>query len=300
MMDILINLGPAILIALIGFFLKQTGVFKRENGDFLLLLVFYVSLPAMIFDSFLNIQLDLKFIFLPVITIVVISSMYFISLIASRLLNLPRRTAGTFIIGTMILNNGFLFPFIYAMYGDEGMARILLFDFMNGFLAFSWVYFIACRYGDNENNRKILLKKLLLAPPAWSIIISIAMNLLGIKLPVVITNTFAILGEMTIPLIMLALGIYFSPRLIRPVPVLTAIFIRMGIGFVIGYTFSEALELEGLTRTVVLLGSSAPIGFNTLTFASLEKLDKEFAASLLSFSILAGIIYVSIFLALTG
>lgn len=299
-MELLNNLGPAILVALAGFLLKQSGIFTRENGDFLLLLVFYVSLPAMIFDSFLNITLDLKFIYLPMITVCVITSMYFISLLATRLLKLPRQTAGTFIIGTMILNNGFLFPFIYAMYGDEGMARILLFDFMNGFLAFSWVYFIACRYGDKEKNRKVLIRKLLISPPAWSIIISISMNLLSLKLPVMLANTFEILGEMTIPMIMLALGIYFSPRLIRPLPALAAIFIRMVIGFAIGYAFSEALSLDGLTRTVVLLGSSAPIGFNTLTFASLEKLDKDFAASLLSFAILAGIIYVSLFLIFTG
>jgi len=55
-----------------------------------------------------------------------------------------------------------------------------------------------------------------------------------------------------------------------------------------------------LTRMIVLLGSSAPIGFNTITFASMEELDKEFAASLVSASIVTGIIYVPLFIFFMG
>lgn len=299
-MDILNNVGPVILIALIGFLVKVAGVFQQKHGDFLLLLVFYVTLPALIFDSFTRIELSIDFLFLPFITVFTISSMFVISYFTSRSFRLPRKTMGTFIIGTMILNNGFLFPFIYGMYGEEGMARILLFDFMNGFLAFTWVYYLACRYGGNGQSRKTLSRKLLTAPPVWAILISIGINISGLQVPEFLKTTFDSLGMVTIPLIMIALGIYFTPRLIRPAPVFTAIFIRMVVGLFIGYVFSEIFQLEGLTRTIVLLGASAPIGFNTLTFASLEDLDKEFAASLLSFSILAGIIYVPLFIMFSG
>ncbi|MBU2649588.1 MAG: AEC family transporter [Bacteroidetes bacterium] len=299
-MEVLTNVGPVILIAIAGFLLKKLNIFRREHGDFLLMMVFYLTLPALIFDSFLNIKLDLRFAYLPMITVILIIAMYLISLAATKIMKLPGKTAGTFIVGTMILNNGFLFPFIYATYGDEGMARILIFDFVNGLLAFSWVYYIACRYGENGQNRRVLLRKLLFAPPGWSIIISITLNLLGYKLPLILAETCDILGEMTVPLIMLALGIYFSPRLVRPWQAMAAIGIRMGIGFLIGYFFAELLTLEGLTRTVVILGASAPIGFNTLTFASMEKLDRDFAASLVSFAILAGMLYVTIFLTING
>lgn len=299
-MEIINNVGPVILIALIGFLLKRLGIFRREDGDLLLLLVFNVSLPALIFDAFTQIKLSIDYLFLPAITVVTISTMYLISYFISGAFRLPRKTRGTFIIGTMILNNGFLFPFIYGMYGDEGMARILLFDFMNGFLAFTWVYYLACRYGGNSQHRRTMTKKLLMSPPVWAIILSISLNLSGASIPTFLQDTFKILGEVTIPLIMIALGIYFSPRLIRPLPAFSAILIRMVIGLLIGYVFSEALNLEGLTRTIVLLGTSAPIGFNTLTFASLEDLDKDFAASLLSFSILAGMIYVPLFIFFNG
>ena len=43
---------------------------------------------------------------------------------------------------------------------------------------------------------------------------------------------------------------------------------------------------------IVLIGASAPIGFNSIIFASMEKLDKEYAASMVSFGILAGMVVI--------
>lgn len=297
-MDILISIGPIIIIAIIGYFLKLIKLVKSEFGDYLLYLVYYVSLPALIFNSFSSIYLDTKFALLPVITVILISTMYVLSYFTGKFLKLPKQTFGTFIISTMILNNGFLLPFILAAYGDEGIAILLIFDFMNAFLAFTWVYYIACKSGSKPYDKSIMRKKFLLSPPIWAIVLSIPLNLLNVEIPIVITSTFKLLADMTIPLIMLALGIYFTPKLIRPLPLFSAIFIRMGLGLAIGFAFTEIFHFGGLARTIILLASSAPIGFSTLTFASLEDLDKDFSASLLSFSILIGIIYVPLMIAI--
>ncbi len=299
-MDVLISIGPIIIIALLGYFLKLLKLVKKEFGDHLLYLVFYVSLPALIFNSFTTIKLDARFALLPVLTVILIALMFVISFSVARLLKLPKQTFAPFVIGTMILNNGFLLPFIIAAYGDEGLARLLIFDFMNGFLAFTWVYYIACKNGNKPYDKGMMRRKFLLSPPIWAISISIPLNLIDAEIPVVISNTFMILGDMTIPLIMLALGIYFTPKLIRPLPIFSAIFIRMAIGLAIGFAFVELFNFDGLTRKIILLASSAPIGLNTLTFASLEDLDKDFSASMLSFSILVGIIYVPLMIAILG
>ncbi len=273
---------------------------KVEHGDFLLLLVFYVTLPALIVVSFSKITLTMQFAYLPIITVSIIVLMYVLSSLLGQALKLPDARLGVIIIGTMILNNGFLLPFVVAAYGDEGLTRLLVFDFMNGFLAFTWVYFIACKYGKNGLNRKTLIRKFLASPPIWAIIISIILNLSQVHLPQVLYNTFKLAGDTTVPLIMLSLGAYFTPRLIYPKAIFTGIIIRMVIGLVIGFMLSELFNLTGLTRTIVLLGSSAPIGFNTITFASLEDLDREFAASLVSTAIVIGIIYVPLFIFFMG
>jgi predicted permease len=300
-MTILFNdIFPVILIAFFGYLLKAAGIMKIQHGDFLLRLVFYITLPSLVMVSFSKISLTLQFAYLPLITVSIIVIMYLVSSTAGRFLRLPAPRLGVMIIGTMILNIGFLLPFVAAAYGEEGLTRILVFDFMNGVLAFTWVYYIACKHGNNSYDRKTLLQKFLFAVPVWAIILSIGLNLGNVGLPPVLFNTFKLAGDTTIPLIMISLGAYFTPRLIFPRAILFAILIRMVLGLILGFAFVEIFNLSGLTRLIVLLGSSAPIGFNTITFASLENLDKEFAASLVSSAIVIGIVYVPLFILLSA
>ena len=63
---------------------------------------------------------------------------------------------------------------------------------------------------------------------------------------------------------------------------------------VIGLFIAKSLGFQGTTFAVVALCSAAPVGFNALTFSSLAKLNTEFAASVLSISILIGVIYIPV------
>ena len=65
-------------------------------------------------------------------------------------------------------------------------------------------------------------------------------------------------------------------------------------GLFLGVALTALFGLEGVTRSVIIICSSAPVGYNTLVLSSLENLDKDFAASLVSISLILGIIYVPI------
>jgi predicted permease len=57
----------------------------------------------------------------------------------------------------------------------------------------------------------------------------------------------------------------------------------------VGLIIVSLFKLDGIEKTISMVGIAAPVGFNMLTFSSLENLNKEFAASVLSFSILIGV-----------
>lgn len=290
MTDVLLNILPVFLLFFVGLILYQTGIIRREHADIFLKLVFYVALPGMIMNSIPQINLTAKLGLLPVISAIVIFSMYFISLFIGKIMGLKPATLGVFMIGTMILNNGLLFPFIIEMYGNEGLARLVIFDFSNGLLAFTFVYYQACKYGTKTKNDKTLYKKFLFSPTIWALVAGIILNLTNANIPPLLTKFFQITGDLTIPLIMLALGVYFTPRIVKAIPLFTAILIRSGIGFAIGLILCYLFNIEGLSKTIVLISSAAPIGFNSLTFATLEEMDKEFAASLVSVAMVIGLI----------
>lgn len=293
MNEVVLKITPVILIFILGYVLKRINLLKKEDGDLLLKIVFYISLPALIFLSVTSINLSFEFIYLPIIAVLIIFITFFVSLVYGRMiLHLPNFSLGVFLIGSMIMNIGFNLPFFIAAYGEEGLARASIFDFGNAFLVLTFIYYLACRYGNQKSNFKMMVKKFILLPPIWALIISIMFNLTGVQTPNLIGNFFHMIGNLTIPLIMLSLGIYFNVKIVKFPALSSAIVIRMLFGLLLGFTFSKIFALEGMNRLIVIIAAAAPVGYNTLVFASLENLDKEFAASLVSFSILIGIFFI--------
>jgi malate permease and related proteins len=158
-------------------------------------------------------------------------------------------------------------------------------------MIFTFTYYNAIRYGDNPHTDKIQWKKFLKLPPLWAMLIAFLLKLSGAGLPEIGLNFLALIGYPTTPLVMIALGLYFEPKLKNMGKAFIAIFIRMGVGLGIGYLLATVFGLSGLTRTTVIVCSALPIGFNTLIFANLENMDREFAATMVSFSIIIALLY---------
>jgi len=66
----------------------------------------------------------------------------------------------------------------------------------------------------------------------------------------------------------------------------------MGVGLGIGIALSALFGLSGITKSVVIVCGALPIGFNTLIFANLENMDREFAATIVSISIFISLFYI--------
>jgi len=284
---------PIIIIFFLGYFLKKIKLFGSSTADILLKIVFYVTLPALTFFSGSTAILTLKFFYLPIIAIAVVLIIFSVSFPLSKKFNLPKATQGTFIVGTLIMNTGFTLPFVLAAYGNQGLAIYTIFDFGNTLMIFTFAYYFAIKYGNKENS-KIQIKKFLLLPPIWGLILGITYNLLKFELHPTAINFLEIVGKPTIFLVILSLGIYFSPKVTNLGKMLTVFSLRIGLGMTLGLLAVNLFNIEGIMRTLVVLFCGAPVGYNTLIFASLEELDKEFAASLVSISLLLGIIYVPI------
>ncbi len=289
MSQIAINVLPLLLIFFLGVLLKKGRVLTTDNADLLLKLFFYVSLPALILLSIPRLDLSLELICLPIIAICIVLVTSGCAFFMGRRFVLARPTFGVFLIGSAIMNGGFIFPFVFATYGVEGMALAALFDFGNAFIVLSFVYYLACRYGSDSNSSSRLLKKFLCSPPLMSLFVAIFLNLTKWELPGFGVEFLKILGGMTTPLVMLSLGIYFNHRIVRLGPTLSVIAIRNCGGLLLGALFVTLLDIQGLAKIIVLLLSSAPAGINTLTYSSMENLDKEFAASIVSYSTLVGL-----------
>ena len=99
---------------------------------------------------------------------------------------------------------------------------------------------------------------------------------------------------------MLSLGVYFHPQAKNIGRLLLVFAIRIVGGLMISLLLTRLLHIEGMVRTVIVLCSAAPVGYNTLVFSTLENLDKEFAANLVSISLILGMLYIPLLVFLLG
>ncbi|HUF73812.1 MAG TPA: AEC family transporter [Gammaproteobacteria bacterium] len=291
MAEILPRLAPIFVFFLIGVLLRRVGLAQKSDGDFVLRLAFFVTLPLLILLTLQDTELTADKIWLPIANIVVNLLCLGAMLLATRPLKLEKRVLGSMAMNTMIANNAFMFPFMLAVYGESGFADSVLFDFGNAIMVATVTYATAFRYSDEPYDRFSMLKRILKGPLFWALALGVALSVTDTSLPQGVVDVIDPLAQMTAPLILIALGIFFSLSLKQLRLVGLALFIRMGLGFVFGIGFATLVGLEGQTFVVVALCSGAPIGFTALTFASLAKLDTDLTTTAVSLSILVGLVY---------
>jgi len=273
-----------------GYIFKQVKLLKKEDGSVLLTLVFYLCMPALAFSSLLDTELSKQLLFIPFLPIIVIAFTYLVSIIVLYFKPLSRKSRGTFLLATMIMNTGFTLPFFYAAFGKEGFSRAILFDIGNSFIIFTFIYFTAVQAGSQEGFSKLkILKKTLLLPPLWALTLAVIVKNTSLILPSPITAFFKIAGETTIPLIMTALGLSFEPSLKSFKTSFAAITIRMCGGLIIGLLLTKLINFDNIAKIVIIASAASPVGYNTLVFSNKEKLDIDLAATSVSFAIFIGI-----------
>lgn len=300
MLSLLINISPVILAFLMGVGLQRFGVLDKHHASKLLRVVVNIGLPALILASISRIELSVELSLLPLAAVLTLLCTWPVVTVAGKWLGLPKPTMGSFVIGPMIMNMGFVFPFVIAAWGAEGFALIALFDFGNGLIVLTLVYALSCWYGANESHWQHVVKDILIFPPFVALFIAMVINGADLPVPDMLADGLHEVGRVIILLIPLALGIYFDPRVADTLAVATAVAIRIGLGLVLGFLWVELFEFEGLMRAVVLIGTAAPVGFNTLVFAAQHHLNKEFAASIASVSLILGLCYLPLMLYLLG
>ncbi len=283
---------PLILAFFTGIAFKKLKLLSKEDAPVLLRLVLTVTLPALTIIAISNVVIVADMALIPVMAVIVVFLMFGISSFVGRRIKLSGPTFGSFLVGTMIMNTAYSLPFFAAAFGNEGLARASLFDIGNTFMIFTFTYFNAIKYGENSHTDKIQWGKFLRLPPLWAMLIAFVWKASSLQLPRLSLNFLNLIGLPTVPLVMIALGLYFDPSLSNLGKAAIGIFIRMGVGLGIGIALAAIFGLQGITRTVVIVNSALPIGFNTLIFANLENMDREFAATLVSISIFIALFYI--------
>jgi len=285
MLEIYTKLLPVFAWFLFGVMLSSLKLAGHRQGAFLLKVMLFFTLPILVLVKLSETPLSMDKAYLPLMQITLNMICMSIMLLLARKLTVERRVLGVMLVSTTAVNNFFLFPFILAVLGDAAFVDAMIFDIGNALTTMTVAYAMAFHYGPANLRPVNILLNVVRLPPLWALVIAVSINLNGIHLPGSVVVLAEPVGLLTMPLILVSLGIYFSPRISRLKLLLLTILVRMLLGLVLAVSFVLLFDLQGVTAAVVILCGSGPAGFNSLTFSSLAKLDMDFAASVVSLSI---------------
>jgi len=242
-------IAPVFACAAIGYGWARSG--RPYDTQFVTRLIMNVGAPFLIISSFADAgSIDrgaLASVGLATVLIVVS-----IGTVTALLLRALKLDLHTFLPSVTFQNSGNMgLPMCLFAFGHEGLSLAIVV-----FLVVSTFNFtVGVGIASGERNPARLLRM----PLLWAAAVAVTLVATGWTLPVWIANTVHIMGGLTIPMMLLTLGVSLaSLRVDTMAQSFFFALVRFGFGFAAGVLVAHVLHLTGTVRGVVILQSSMP------------------------------------------
>jgi predicted permease len=150
---------------------------------------------------------------------------------------------------------------------------LCLFAFGESGLALAIAYFTVTAVGQFTVGQAISagkgsIRRVLRTPLIWGVAVALVLVASETRLPLWMSNTLELIGQLTIPLMLLALGVSLSRLEVRTLGRSTALAgFRIGGGLALGFLAVVLFGLTGEERGVVLIQASMPVAVFNYLFA---------------------------------
>jgi len=280
-------MAPVLVGASIGFGWIRLGF--NYPTEFVTRLVFNIGTPALVLASLANAEVDPHtFGRTLATTFGVLAGMALASFGVARLLGKPWQV----IISPMMYpNTGNMgLPVSLYAFGNEGFTFAMTAWVANALIQFTVGMMMATR----GNPWKALVRN----PTLYSIAISMTLLLSGIHLPMWLGNTVHLLSGLTIPLMLITLGVSLASIQARNL-LSGFLFTLCRVPIALGLSLGIALwfGLPPVAASAVALQMSMPVAVYNYLFAQRSRREPEYVASLVFCSTLLAFIYLPIELA---
>ena len=245
--QILAVVAPVALIVAAGAVWARLGY--AYDTDLVTNLVFYLGAPALVFTTLSAFEVDAGTGRFALASVVALASFGLIGAAALYVLRLPVRQLAVPVMFPNLGNMGL--PLCLFAFGQAGLALGVVFFAIGTTLHYTvGVWMLSDRLGVVEMLRTPLL---------YATAAGLAVQALGITPWTWITNSTELLGNFTIPLLLLTLGVALARIRVRNIARGSAVAaLRLTIGLGVGVGLSAVLGLQGTERGVLILNSMMP------------------------------------------
>lgn len=279
---------PVILVAGVGFLLHRI---RAVPPGPLSQVTLYALSPALTFSGLYRSEIALLtsaqiFAFAALLALALFALTWSIS----RLMHMERTLESGFYLTTIFMNAGnYGLPVALLAFGEAGLETALIFLVAQGVLAGTLAVYLAAR-GSAAGTAA--LRSVLRQPLLYAAVLPLLLRGFNAPLPAPLLTTTTLLGEASVPLMLLVLGIELSTGWkVEEVPVLSiAIAVRLVISAFIGAALTSLLRMDNLTRDVLIVEAAMPSAIYTIILATEFGARPRFVTSAVTLSTLLSIV----------
>jgi len=241
-------IAPIVICASVGFGWARSPL--DYPADFVRRMVMWIGTPSLILATLDQVEMPSALLLqtgAAALTIVAITTVTFGILL--RGIGLDRAAYLPPLVFPNCGNMGL--PVALFAFGDTGLALALAFFVAMTLMHFTVGLVISVGWGQ--------ISQVLRTPVVWAALMAVTLHLTGVSLPRWMGNTLSLLGGLTIPLMLITLGVSLASLRVHGMGhTLYLSMLRLLGGAMAGWLVASLFSLEGIARSVVILQAAMP------------------------------------------
>lgn len=289
---------PVLLIFLMGVVFQK--IFAVEIKP-LSTLAIYLLLPFLVFKTFYEAQLNQAFLNVIWASLLIMLGLLLLGIGIGKAFKFERQKLCGFLLATVFPNSGnYGLPIIIFAFGqksvDYAMAVMVFHNILMGVVG---VYIAAAAKQSGKQGLKAAGIAILKQPMNYVILPAVLLNYYQIRVPVNLMKSVGMVGNITIPLIMLILGMQLANVKVKNVSlgnVSLALIVRLIVSPVLAYGICLIFGLSQIITAVIVIMSAMPGAANTTMYAIQYDAQPDFVATCTLISTLCSVVTLTVLL----
>ena len=284
-----------LLLTATGYFCAAMGWMSPQAKRFISKFTMSVPIPCMCVYGLTNnlthelLAGSLGFLLVPLLSTV---GAFLLSLLVGRLLKLPRKRLGVFMMMCSVSNAIFIgLPMCTELFGEACTPYVMLYYLVNT----SFVQLVGLSLvrwaGDGGGFDCRMIKKFLTTPAVIGVLVSFVLVFTGIRLPSLVMSYCKYMNNLVTPLALLLTGYIIYEIGLKNLKLDRDLAIMLLFRFLlvpgVSFALCELFGVAGLGRSVLLVETAMPVVTQTVVAAADYGADEQFAAQGAALSTLA-------------
>ena len=288
------NIVVVIICLLVGLLFQRSKHLPENAAASLNGYVIYVALPALILAEIPKLTLNHEAL-IPVIA--AWSVMFFsavLTFFTARWLKWSRETTGALMLLVPLGNTGFVgIPLIEAHLGAQGIPYAILYDQLGTFIALNtFGVALAAYYAGGTMSAAKIVRNILVFPSFVALVLAFLLRFF--IYPDWFAEALARISSTLVPVVMVAVGLQWRFKLESThfIPLLLGLFFILVLSPALAWLGLWLFGIQGLAAQVVVLEAGMPAMISAGVLAISHNLAPRFAASMVGYSLLVGLVSV--------